>query len=73
MTAAKMRAEPVFRNAVAAVTATLMPSMMFMLPMLGAMALPNIPRPGVLFVIAPVGLAHVFRATRLLVMGLLPV
>jgi hypothetical protein len=67
---AKMRTEAVFRNAVAPVTAAFAPATMFMLPILCAMALPNISRIGVLFV--PDCLAHVFRPIRLPVMWLLP-
>jgi hypothetical protein len=45
---------------------------MFMLPMLGAMALPNISRPGVVFGFVPGCLAHVFRPIPPLRMWLLP-
>jgi len=69
---AKMRAEAVFRNAVAPVTPTFAPSMMFMLPMLGAMALPYISRSGVVFGFVPRYLAHVLRPISPLVMWLLP-
>ena len=69
---AKMRTEAVFRNAVAPVTPAFVPSMMFPLPILCAVALPNISRSGVLFVFVPVCRAHVFRPIRLPVMWLLP-
>ncbi len=67
-----MSAETVFRNAVAPVAPTFAPSMMFMLPMLGAMALPNISRSGVVFGFVPGCLAHVLRPIRPLRMWLLP-
>ncbi len=72
VSAAKMSAEAVFRNAVAPITPTFAPSMMFTLPMLRALALPNVSRPGVLFVFVPVSLAHVFLPICPLVMWLLP-
>ncbi len=66
---AKMRAEMAFGNTVASVTATFVPVMMFMLPMLCAMAFPSFSP--VLFVFVPVGLTHMFRPMPLLVMWLL--
>ena len=65
-----MRTEAVFRNAVAPVTPAFMPSMVFMLPMLRAMILPNIAVCRVLFVF--VRLARVPRPVGRLVMRLLP-
>ena len=69
---AKMRAEVVFGNTVASVTPAFAPAMMFMLPMVRAMALPNFSPPGMIFMFVPVCFAHVFRAMRLLVMRLMP-
>jgi hypothetical protein len=69
---AKMCAETVFGNPVTAVTSTFVPSMMFMLPMLCAVVLPNISRAGVIFTFVAARLAHVFRPMRLLLMWLLP-
>ncbi len=67
-----MRTEAVFRNAVAPVAPAFAPSMMFMLPMLGAMALPCISRSRVVFGFVPHYLAHVLRPIRTLIMWLLP-
>jgi hypothetical protein len=46
--------------------------MMFMLPMLCAVVLPDISRAGVIFTFVAAGVAHVFWPMRLLVMWLLP-
>jgi hypothetical protein len=67
-----MRVETVFRNAIASVAPAFAPSVMFMLPMLGAMTLPNISRSGMVFGFVPHDLAHVFRPIRPLGMWLLP-
>jgi len=67
-----MRTEAVFRNAVAPVTSAIAPTMMFTLPIVGAVILPNISLFEVLFVFVPVGRAHVLRPIGLLVIGLLP-
>jgi hypothetical protein len=72
MTTAKMRSEAVFRDAVATVTPAFVPGMMFTLPILCAVALPNISRSGVLFVFVPVCRAHMFRPISLPVTWLLP-
>ena len=48
---AKMGAETVFRNAVSPVPSAFAPRVMFVLPMLCALALPNVSRPGVLSVV----------------------
>ena len=66
---AKMRAETVFGNAVASVAPAFAPAMMFMLPMVCAMAFPYL-SPGVLVVLVPVRFTHVFRPMSLLVMWL---
>jgi len=67
-----MPTEAVFRNAVASVTAALVPTMVFVLPIPGAVILPNISLFDVLFVFVPLFDAHVVRAIRWLVIGLLP-
>jgi hypothetical protein len=67
-----MRTEAVFRNAVAPVASPLAPTMMFALPIPGAVILPNISLFDVLFVFVPIFHAHMVRPIRLLVIGLLP-
>ena len=58
----KMLAEPVVRNVIAAITAPITPVVMFMLPVLCAVTIPNVPLFGTLPTIAPVRIA-VFRPT----------
>src|SRR5207248_9198562 len=59
---AKMRPEAIFGNAVAPVSPPFVPRMMFTLPMLCAMLLPNIPtRSGVFLEFTPAYLPRVFR------------
>ena len=65
-----MRTEAVFRNAVAPVTSAIAPTMMFTLPIVGAVILPNISPFEVLFVFVPVGRPHVLGRIRLLVIWL---
>src|SRR5882724_4227632 len=59
---AKMRAEAIVWNAVASVSSTFAPAAMFMFPMLGAMALPNLSRFGAP-VCGPASLAPVIFST----------
>jgi hypothetical protein len=68
---AKMRMEAAFRNVVAPVTSAFVPSMVFMLPMLCAMVLPNIAVCSVLFVLVAVCLTRVSRPVGRSVMRLL--
>jgi len=65
-----MRAEAIIRDAVAPISSTLAPTMMFMFPMLGAMALPNLSLFGVP-AFGPVGLTPLIAPMRL--RGMLPV
>ena len=65
----KMRAEPVIWNAIAAITAPITPVVMFMLPVLSAVTVPNVPLFGALSAIAPVRIT-VFGPTGLIVMHL---
>ena len=67
---AKMRVETLFRNTVASVTPAFVPTMMFMFPILCAMALPNLSMCEVLFFM-PGCLAHMCRPVPSLVMSLL--
>jgi len=65
-----MRAEAIIRDAVAPISSTFAPTMMFMFPMLGAMALPNLSLFGVP-AFGPVGLTPLIAPMRL--RGMLPV
>ena len=67
---AKMSAETAIRNTVASVAAAFAPAMMFMLPMLRAMAFPGC-LPDVLIVFVPLGIMHVVRPVPRLIMWLL--
>jgi hypothetical protein len=69
--AAKVCTETIFGNVISAVAAAFAPSAMFTLPVLCAMILPNVARPGVSFGFAPAYLAKAFRTMRRL-MCLLP-
>jgi hypothetical protein len=64
---AKVCAEAIFGNAIAAVASAFPPTAMFTLPMLCAMILPNVARTGISFGFAPAYLAKVFRPMRRLV------
>src|SRR5437588_64209 len=65
MSAAKVGTKAVFRNAVASVASAFAPTMMFALPMLGTMVLPDISRSGVLFPFMPARLVHPLRPIRM--------
>ena len=72
MSAAKVGTKAVFRNTIASVASAFAPTMMFALPMLGTMVLPDISRSGVLFPFMPARLVHAFRPMRRPVMCPLP-